>query len=193
MIEVDISGIEPPTEACGFPIAMYETKGDLEVYLALAGQKAPTLEQLVEGVKSPDVKGILAGLLAPEFEDMASVYTDAIENRRPKLQGIFASCFSETRIDALIFPTTPLPACKIGDDETTELNGKQVPTFPAFIHNTDPNSTAGIPGISIPGGLTTGGLPVGVEIDGPSGSDRRLLAIARMVEDVFPPTPHPLT
>lgn len=191
VIDVDISGIEPPTEACGFPIAMYETKGDLESFLAGIGNGAPTLDQLVEGIKSPDVKGIMGGTLAPEFEQMAGVYQDAMENRRPRLQGIFASCFADNGLDALIFPTTPLPACKIGEDETTVLNGEQVPTFPAFIHNTDADSTAGIPGISIPGGLTPGGLPVGLEIDGPEGGDRRLLAIARMIEDVFPLAPRP--
>ena len=99
--------------------------------------------------------------------------------------------FLREPLDALIFPTTILPAAPIGDDDMTELNGEQVPTFPTFIHNTDPGSIAGIPGISIPAGVTSTGLPVGIEIDGPAGSDRHLLAVAALLESAMPPMPRP--
>jgi len=41
--------------------------------------------------------------------------------------------------------------------------------------------------------MTGDGLPVGLELDGPAGSDRRLLAVARAVERVFGflPAPRP--
>ena len=79
----------------------------------------------------------------------------------------------------------------IGQDLTVELNGAQVPTFFTFIRNTDPGSNAGIPGISLPAGITPARLPVGVELDGPAGSDLRLLAIAAAIEAVLPPPPVP--
>ena len=86
----------------------------------------------------------------------------------------------------MIFPTTPLPARPLQQDMTTvELNGEQVPTFPTYIRNTDPASNAGIPAISIPAGVSSDGLPIGVELDGPSGSDRRLLAVAAAVEAIL--------
>jgi Asp-tRNA(Asn)/Glu-tRNA(Gln) amidotransferase A subunit family amidase len=34
--------------------------------------------------------------------------------------------------DALLLPTTPLPACKIGDDMETELLSKKSQYFPHF-------------------------------------------------------------
>ena len=37
-----------------------------------------------------------------------------------------------------------------------------------------PGSTAGLPGLVLPAGLTHGGLPVGIEFDGPAASDRAL-------------------
>jgi Asp-tRNA(Asn)/Glu-tRNA(Gln) amidotransferase A subunit family amidase len=46
-------------------------------------------------------------------------------------------------------------------------------------------SNAGIPGISIPAGLTRAGLPVGIELDGASGSDRSLLAVAGAIEQAL--------
>lgn len=47
------------------------------------------------------------------------------------------------------------------------------------------------PGLVIPAGLTEDGLPVGLEIDAPVMSDRRLLAIGRAIESVLPTLPPP--
>jgi len=68
-----------------------------------------------------------------------------------------------------------------------------VPLFPTLVHNTDPGSIAGIPGVTIPAGLTDHGLSVGLGIDGPFGSDWRLLAIAKTLEAALPPMPRPPT
>ena len=56
-----------------------------------------------------------------------------------------------------------------------------------FIRNTDPGSNAGIPGLALPAGMTPGGLPVGLELDGPLGTDRRLIAIGLAFENVLGP------
>ena len=139
---------------------------------------------------SPDVKGILTSLLG-EGAIPESVYREAIQKHRPALQAAYAEYFKKNRVEAMIFPTTPLPAARIGEDETTKLNGQDVPTFFTFIRNTDPASNAGTPGLSLPVGLTKDGLPVGMELDGPAGSDHALLAIGAALEAVFPPLPAP--
>ena len=60
------------------------------------------------------------------------------------------------------------------------------------LSNTDPGSNAGIPGLTIPAGLgPTTGLPVGISLDGPRGSDERLLAIGIAIEHVLGRTPPP--
>jgi Asp-tRNA(Asn)/Glu-tRNA(Gln) amidotransferase A subunit family amidase len=66
-----------------------------------------------------------------------------------------------------------------------------VPTFATFIRNTDPGSNAGIPGISVPAGLTRSGLPVGLELDAPHGADARLLSVAAAMERALDPMPAP--
>jgi indoleacetamide hydrolase len=67
---------------------------------------------------------------------------------RPRLQKLYADCFTEHNLRAIVFPTTVLPARPINDDgdtgqDTVMLNGKQVPTFPTYARNTSPASNAG--------------------------------------------------
>jgi len=113
----------------------------------------------------------------------AEAYEAAINIHRPKLQAAYRDYFASHDISAILFPTTPLVARPLGQDETVELNGEQVPTFPTYIQNTDPGSNAGIPGISLPAGLDPESqLPIGIELDGPEGSDKQLLSIAAAVE-----------
>jgi mandelamide amidase len=110
---------------------------------------------------------------------------------RPQLQAAYRDHFRQQGVAALVFPTTPLAAAPIGDDETVDMNGERVPTFPTFIRNSSPGSVAGIPGISLPAAMTKGGLPLGLELDGPEGSDATLLAISQAVEAVLPKMPAP--
>ena len=114
------------------------------------------------------------------------VYDDVIERIRPDMQQLYSTYYTTNKVDAIIFPTTLLSARPIkGSEETVELNGIQTPTFPTYIHNTDPASNVGIPGLSIPLSSTAEGLPFGVEINGPINSDRRLLAIGLQIENII--------
>jgi mandelamide amidase len=69
--------------------------------------------------------------------------------------------------------------------------GTPVPTFNTLIRNTDPGSNAGIPGLSLYAGITRGGLPVGLEIDGRIGSDAKLLGLGLSIESVLGSAPAP--
>ena len=190
LIDVDMSEEARLDREAGFPIALYETVADLNVYLA-EHQTGLDYAALVAKVASPDVKGILQSLVGtgavPE-----TAYRQALEQRKV-LQETYGRHFRDHRIAAIVFPTTPAPAAKIGEDETFLLNGKAVPTFPTFISNTSPGSVGGIPGISLPVGMTAAGLPVGIELSGPEASDQQLLAIAAAVENLFPRPPAPRT
>jgi indoleacetamide hydrolase len=188
LVDVDMSEEARLDHEAGFPIALYETVADLNVYLA-EHQTGLDYAALVAKVASPDVKGILQSLTGTGAVPEAA-YRQALEQRKV-LQDTYSRHFREHRIAAIVFPTTPAPAAKIGDDETFLLNGKAVPTFATFISNTSPGSVGGIPGISLPVGTTAAGLPVGIELSGPEASDQQLLAIAAGVENLFPRPPAP--
>lgn len=142
-----------------------------------------------KAIASPDVRGIFDSLLDARAPSRAA-YLDALQQVRPRLRQAYDDCFSAHRLEALIFPTTPLPAALIGEDETVQLNGQTVPTFLTFARNAAPGSLVGVPGISLPMGCNAAGLPLGIALDGPVGSDRRLLALAQALEKLLPPLPH---
>ncbi len=189
LVEVDVPGVGDHNTATGFPVALYEAPITQKAYLegGTAGIDLPTM---VQATSSPDVHGLMTGLLGDQAMP-EQVYRDAIQIHRPALQAAFADYFDDNDLAGLLFPTTPLPARPIGDDETMELNGQQVPTFTTYIRNTDPGSNAGLPGLSLPVGLTSHGLPVGMEIDAPAGRDQHLLAVGLAYQQAMDPIPKP--
>lgn len=183
LIEMDIPDIDGLMASSAFPIAFYEVLRDLTAYLA-EFETGVSFAELTAAAAGPDVKGVLE-LVSGDGKTSEAVYAAAMQARE-QLRKNFQEYFASRQLDAIIFPTTILPARPIeGSMETVELNGEQVPTLPSYIHNTDPASIAALPGISLPVGLTASGLPVGMEIDGPEQSDRRLLAVARALEHVI--------
>jgi hypothetical protein len=86
-----------------------------------------------------------------------------------------------------VFPTTPQTAAPIGQDHEIFINGKSYPLLGTYIQNTDPGSNAGIPGITIPSGFTSEGLPVGLEFDGAQNSDEKLIEICELAEGILNP------
>lgn len=188
LVEADIHDVGPVHMAADQTVVMYEAIPELERYLK--GHASPLdAADVAAKVVSPDVKSILDHLIAAGGTPEA-VYREAIDVHRPALQAMYRDYFAQTNVAAVVFPTTPMPAAKIGEDDSVLLNGEPVPTFNTFFRNTSPISIAGIPGLTVPAGLTSDGMPVGLEFDGPEGSDRALLAIGLAVEanePVFPP------
>lgn len=184
LVEVDAEQLEDLNNKISFPVVLSETKRLLERYLAVNKPELSPADLLAD-VASPDVKAVLSDALAGVIPD--AVYQQAITVYRPLLQQAYARYFKDNNLDAMVYPTTPLTARKIvGSEHEVSLNGKPQPTFSAYIRNTDPSSNAGIPGISLPLSKTKLGLPIGIELDGPANSDRRLLAIAAAVESILP-------
>jgi mandelamide amidase len=91
----------------------------------------------------------------------------------------------------LVFPAIQVPAPLIGEETTLQIRGRSVPFESAVARNIAPGSTAGLPGLVLPAGLTTGGLPVALEFDAPTAGDRSLLALGLNLERALGPMPAP--
>ena len=180
LIETDLNEAAELDRISGFTIALYEFVEDLEQYLE-EHRIGIDIHALAAQVASPDVKVVFERLLG-KGRISRETYLEALHKHRRRLQELYQECFTKSRFSAIIFPTTPLPAVPIGEDKTTKLNGETVSTFTTFIRNTSPSSVAGIPGLSLPAGMSPEGLPIGMEIDGPFGNDQQLLAIGMAIE-----------
>lgn len=191
LVEADMPGLMELNNKLSFPIALYEVTVDLPAYAKKFGIKLD-LKGYADTIASPDVKGLFGALVKGEPPSIPKkVYAEAMKVHRPALIKTYADYFAKQKVAAIAFPTVPLPAAPIGDDQETLLDGKKVPTFATFIRNTDPGSNAGVPGLTVPMGVTKGGLPVGIELDGPRGSDRKLLGIGLALERIFGALPAP--
>jgi Asp-tRNA(Asn)/Glu-tRNA(Gln) amidotransferase A subunit family amidase len=189
LIEGDMADIAELDAAAGFPVALYEFVTDLDRYLA---EHATGLDfaGVAAQVKSPAVKKVVNALMGADAVP-EGVYRDALIKHRPALREAYRRYFKELGVVAMVFPTTPLAAAKIGEDEIVMLNGTPVPTLATYIRNLGPGSAAGIPGLSLPAGMTSAGLPIGVAIDAPESSDRQLLTTGLAIEAVLPRLPAP--
>jgi mandelamide amidase len=191
-VDADLAGLAELNAKVSFQVALHEPIADIPAYLAATGVTGITLADIAAQVASPDVKNAFGAILADAF---GKEYDTAMNEHRPKLQALYARYFESNKVDAMLFPTTPAPAIAIdpvaGSGKFSIDGGPEVDTFQTFIRNTDPGSNAGIPGLSMPAGMTAGGLPVGLEIDGPLGSDARLLAIGLAFEQVLGSVPAP--
>lgn len=85
------------------------------------------------------------------------------------------------RCDLLIAPTTPSVAPPHGAS-TIEVGGEAVPFRELLGRFTRPFNLLGWPAVSLPNGMDEQGLPTGVQIAGPPGSEARLLVVAHQLE-----------
>ena len=116
---------------------------------------------------------------------LSSGYYDAYYNKALKVRRLIADDFARAfaKCDVLLGPTAPTPAFKIGAKADNPLAMYAEDIFTISVN------LAGLPGISIPAGLSedTPALPVGVQLIGPVLSEATLLRTARMFERATDP------
>jgi aspartyl-tRNA(Asn)/glutamyl-tRNA(Gln) amidotransferase subunit A len=109
---------------------------------------------------------------------LSSGYYDAYYLKAQKVRTLIARDFEEafTRVDAIITPTTPTPAFRLGEKTDDPLA-----MYLADIY-TVTGDLAGVPGISVPCGKTASGLPIGLQVLGKHFDESTVLRVARAVE-----------
>jgi aspartyl-tRNA(Asn)/glutamyl-tRNA(Gln) amidotransferase subunit A len=111
---------------------------------------------------------------------LSSGYYEAFYGRaqrvRTKIAEDFRAAFE--RVDLIVTPTSPTVAFKLGERTADPLS--------MYLSDacTVPMPLAGIPAISIPGGLADG-LPVGIQLAGPAFSENRILDAAFALEQAI--------
>jgi aspartyl-tRNA(Asn)/glutamyl-tRNA(Gln) amidotransferase subunit A len=109
---------------------------------------------------------------------LSTGYYDAYYLKGQKVRSLIAQDFRDafTNVDAIVTPTSPVPAFKLGERTHDPLQ-----MYLADIY-TVTGSLAGVPGISVPCGMVCGKLPVGLQIFGPAFGEARVLQLAHAFE-----------
>ncbi|MCY1075268.1 Asp-tRNA(Asn)/Glu-tRNA(Gln) amidotransferase subunit GatA [Archangium lansingense] len=122
----------------------------------------------------PEVKRrIMLGTYA-----LSAGYYDAYYLKAQKVRTLIREDFTKafTQVDALVTPTSPVPAFKLGEKVNDPLSMYLMDVC------TLPCNLAGLPGLSLPCGFTKAGLPIGLQLMGRPFDEAKLLRIARAFE-----------
>jgi len=118
---------------------------------------------------------------------LSSGYYDAYYKRAQQVRTLirddFLKAFEE--VDAILTPTTPTPAFKIGEKVDDPLSMYLADIFTISVN------LAGLPGMSMPCGLSNSGLPIGFQLIGKPFEEGSLLQTAHAYESVNPFTFQP--
>ena len=161
----------PETEDAGNQIAWAEATH----YHQHAGWYPAHAEEYGEDVRKRLEKGTKVPAVA---------YLQALE-LRDQFIAAFHVILQEEELDALVVPTTPITATRVGE-ESVAIKGSIHPTRALLLRLNRPANLAGVPAISVPCGLTENGLPVGLQFIGAVTEELLLLELAYNFERACP-------
>jgi aspartyl-tRNA(Asn)/glutamyl-tRNA(Gln) amidotransferase subunit A len=109
---------------------------------------------------------------------LSAGYYDAYYVRAQKVRTLIARDFARAfeRCDVLLTPSTPGPAFALGEKTADPVSMYLNDVF------TVPANLAGLPAVSVPAGLTTDGLPLGLQVIGKAFDEQLVLRVARSIE-----------
>lgn len=145
-----------------FGKAAQDAKDLLELYMKSRGQGF-----------GPEVKRrIMLGTYA-----LRSGYYDAYYKKAQQVRALIKSDFDKAfeQVDVILTPTTPTPAFELGSKATPlEMYLTDVFTLSCNL--------AGLPGLSVPCGLTAAGLPIGAQLLGKPLDEATVLRVGHVIE-----------
>jgi aspartyl-tRNA(Asn)/glutamyl-tRNA(Gln) amidotransferase subunit A len=180
------------------PVSLPHTEYGLAAYYVIAPAEASSNLARYDGVKY--------GLRAPGARDLIDMYSktraagfgnevkrrvmlgtyvlsagyyDAYYGQAQKVRTLVRRDFEQAfeRVDLIVAPTTPGVAFKMGEKEDPlQMYLNDVFTIPVNL--------AGLPGVSIPGGFTRTGLPIGLQLIGRAFDEALLLRAAHAYQQV---------
>ena len=185
-IDVDGEGnLSSYAVACYYIVAMAEASSNLARYDGVhyghrTGERTDDIIALYSKSRAeafgPEVqRRVLLGTYT-----LSSGYYDAYYNKALKVRRLIRSDFDAAfeACDVLLCPVAPTTAFKLGEKTADPLT-----MYLEDIYTISVN-LAGLPGLSMPAGLSASGMPIGMQLIGPLFSEQTVLRAARMVEKV---------
>jgi Asp-tRNA(Asn)/Glu-tRNA(Gln) amidotransferase A subunit family amidase len=164
-------------------IMSYETMPAMTAFLEAHGTGV-TFDQMLQQASEK---------IRDDFKDARpaeDAYQSALAQRQ-RIREEIRRYYEQHSIVALAFPPIMIPPPQIGEEEEIIIRGQKVPQYVALARNTALGSCADLASLVLPAGMTSNGLPVGLEFDALTGNDRALLALGLSLENVLGPIPAP--
>lgn len=191
IVEVNVPNVRDLVAEITDAVQVYDVLPSFSRYLEEFGADI-TFDEVVAQL-SDDVAAVFAEYVLAGAPNRPSdeAFARLRDERLPAFRQTMADYFADNQLDGMLLPCTQMAATPIGQDNEVELNGRMVPFAGVMGRNISPCSTTGIPGLVIPAGLDSDGLPVSIELDGPAGSDARMLQLGLGIEQVLGHLPPP--
>ena len=110
---------------------------------------------------------------------LSAGFYDAFYVKALKVRRRIAEDFDNVwdKVDAVLTPSTPSAAFALGD--------KQIDPVTMYLNDvfTVTANLAGLPGISVPAGLDSGGLPLGLQVIGKALDEATVFRVGQALED----------
>jgi aspartyl-tRNA(Asn)/glutamyl-tRNA(Gln) amidotransferase subunit A len=176
-------GLSSYAVACYYIVAMSEASSNLARYDAVhygvrTEQRVGDIIDLycrsrAEGFGEEVKRRIMLGTYT-----LSAGYYDAYYNKALKVRRLIKNDFDAAleKADVLLCPVSPTTAFRLGEKTADPLT-----MYLADIYTISLN-LAGLPGISLPAGLSREGLPIGMQLIGPALGEETVLRAARMYE-----------
>ncbi|MGB6388961.1 MAG: amidase family protein, partial [Methyloceanibacter sp.] len=188
------------------PVSLPHTKYALPSYYILAPAEASSNLARYDGVRyglrepGKDVLSLYENTRAAGFGEevkrriligtyvLSAGYYDAYYLKAQKVRSLIKRDFDQAfgQVDVILTPTTPSPAFAIG-----EKSGDPVQMYLNDIFTVTVNM-AGLPGISVPAGLSSEGTPLGLQLIGRPFDEETLFRTARAIEEAAGPMAKPV-
>jgi Asp-tRNA(Asn)/Glu-tRNA(Gln) amidotransferase A subunit family amidase len=185
VVEVDLGeDFNALVQTATWGIFAHETMGAVSEFLR-RHDIPTTFEAIYEGLK-PQLRQAWGHIVLPggAGATSAEAYRTALDVSRPEIQRRLNTAFVSHGALVILQPTTPCTAPLIEERATVHIAGQEV-SYLALANHAVSASSVGLPGISLPVGLSRAGLPIGLELDAPLGRDRELLNLARGIEGIL--------
>ena len=168
--------------ACYYIIAPAEASSNLARYdgvrYAFRAPGADSLEAMYHTTRGAGFGAEVKRRIMLGTYVLSAGYYEAYYLKAQKVRTLLYQDFVRAfeQVDALVTPTTPTPAFKLGEKTDDPLQ-----MYLADIY-TVTGSLAGVPGISVPCGKSKAGLPIGLQLFGKHFDEARLLRLAHAFE-----------
>jgi aspartyl-tRNA(Asn)/glutamyl-tRNA(Gln) amidotransferase subunit A len=106
----------------------------------------------------------------------ATVYVEALARRGELLKAVAADVFS--KVSAFLCPTIRIKAPTLKQSDVDAGTEGAIEYFNNLSVNTRPMNYLGVPSVSLPCGLDTNGMPIGLQIQGRPFAEGTILKIA---------------